>query len=139
MKRKFTPRITSKRSSSKILKERGSVLPLVLIVMILAVVPILALYTFNGRELETAARYRDHEACLVFLDSAMAQCQAQIEADGAYTGETLRQDQGRAEIQVNRLNSESWFFRCTAVYGTAKDTKSGTFTMKNGRLVRAAP
>lgn len=139
MKRKFTPRPTPRPSSSKILKQRGSVLPLVLIVMILAVVPILALYTYNGRELETAARYRDHEACLVLLDSSTALCQAQIEADGAYTGETLKQDRGRAEIQVNRLNAESWFFRCTAVYGTAKSSTSGTFALKDNELVMTAP
>lgn len=111
---------------------RGSVLPLVLVVMVLAVTPVLALYTFHGREMETAVRYRDHEVCLTLLDSGLARCKSQIEQQQSYRGETLPLGRGKVTIQVNRLNAASWFFKCTATCGTARATQSGTITLKDG-------
>ena len=84
MKQKFTRRSTRRASRSerrepnryRRLNQRGTVLPLVLVVMMLAVVPLLSLFSFHGQELQTAARYRDHEACLVLLDSGVANARA---------------------------------------------------------------
>ena len=140
MKQKFTRpsthralRLERRRFNRHLNNQRGSVLPLVLVVMMLAVVPVLSLYTFHGQEVQTAARYRDHEACLVLLDSGAARCRSQIELDGEYTGETLSQKRGRVTIAVSCLNATSWFFTCKARSGKAQATQSGTVTLQNGR------
>ncbi|MGI6556098.1 MAG: hypothetical protein ACOX1H_02080 [Pseudoramibacter sp.] len=141
MKQKFTRRSTHRASQSerrehnrhKRLNQRGTVLPLVLVVMVLAVVPLLSLFSFHGQELQTAARYRDHEACLVQLDSGVAQCKSQIEQNAAYTGETLTQKRGRVTIEVSQLNETSWFFTIVARCGRAQATQNGTITLQNGR------
>ena len=140
MKQKFTRQSTRRASQSehrehnryRRLNQRGTVLPLVLVVMMLAVVPLLSLFSFHGQELQTAARYRDHEACLVLLDSGVAQCKSQIEENAAYTGETLTQKRGRVTIEVDQLNDTSWFFTCVARCGKAQATQKGTITLQNG-------
>ena len=114
------------------MNHKGYALPLVLIVLALLFTVAAALLGQMRNQLEANQDYRDYQICILVVENAFAEAEAELNADFDYTGTGGWRNEdngGRYNIEVAPLSGQERSVRVTAQVKTYKKVFLGKGTI----------